>query len=105
MSDYPLPDYAASIWLIGDEIALCLPAQVEGARAHTIQLPATDKGMVALMTILRDRARASNRTIGTKAAPVQYDVEALLRGMSITKVPPAYKTEARPDLSLDDLDL
>ncbi len=111
MSDYPLPSYAASFWVVGDQLFVRLPPWATGGPAHIITLPANEAGMKICLDLLKERARASYETkIGTKAAPVQYDIDAMLRrmgaaGPTVTKLPPQLKQAAKPTLSLDDLDL
>lgn len=110
MSDtsYPLPHYAASTWISGDKLFLCLPA-TRGGKTHTIQLPADAKGMTVLLSILKERQQEGYApTVGTKAAPVQYDIDKMLlhiQNVGITKLPPQVKQDAKPTLSLEDLDI
>lgn len=111
-SNYPLPSTAANIWAVGDKLALGLPG-FHGARPHTVLLPPTTNGMLMLWHILRARARDEElrapSTIGRTSAPVQYDVDAMLRAMGatveVTKIPMARPKEAQPTLTLDDLDI
>lgn len=62
----------------------------------------------ALFRILSQRHTGERRSIGTAAAPVQYDVQAILRAIradQISRVEPKRKVAASPDLSLADLDI
>lgn len=107
--DYPLPHYAASIWCSGDRIMLAIPPRAGEARGHTLQFPNNAAGMTIILDILRERQREGYQPIGHKSAPVQYDVDAILRKMGgatvqITVVPPVRKVDAQPTLSVDDLD-
>lgn len=106
MSDsHPVPSYAASIWVEGDQVCLDIPSFTPGARSHTVTLPVTEKGFAIVASILKERSRGGQQQIGAKAAPIQYDLDKALLRMNITKLPPAFKTEARPELSIEDLDL
>lgn len=78
---YPLPSYAAHIWLTGDEINLTFPSPLD-APAHTVRFPANERGMKLALSILRDRAsadRSDSLKLGHKAAPTQYMTEARYR--------------------------
>lgn len=111
---YPLPSYAANIWAVGDKIAIGLPG-FHGARPHTVLIPPTTNGMLMLWHILRARARdeelARPATIGRASAPVQYNVDEMLRAMGesapkVAQLPPGgARKEAPATLTLEDLDL
>jgi len=73
-----LPERAAHIWTVGDEIFLNLPP-AKGRRGHTVRLPNNDKGLGVAITILRDREHQAQRTVSTKGAPTQYQIWAALR--------------------------
>ena len=91
-SDYPLPSHCAGIWTNGMEVLVSFPG-TGGSRGHTVRLPldklnVPDGAAFAGWRILRDllfaRMRSENetqRTIGTRGAPVQYDLEVMLRSM------------------------
>lgn len=102
---YPLPDYAATIWSEGHQLVLCLPPIAGQTRAHTVKIPANASGMLILSHVLRARAeRPSAATVGTSAAPVQYDIDAMLA--AVGKVIPAQrKRDAKEFLTIEDLDL
>jgi len=72
MSDYPLPSYAASVWVVGDQVHA-------GFDGHTVAFPNTETGLTLLLAVLRERARdnAFNK-IGTKSSPTKYAVERAL---------------------------
>ncbi len=88
---YPLPSYAANIWLAGDRIAV----QFEGSHTIFIDLARcgvecnnsgstlpTQRGWEVLLSILKDRSRATARPrIAERGAPVQYDIEQMLRAV------------------------
>ena len=72
MSDYPLPSYAASIWIAGDQIQC-------GFDGHTVAFPNTEVGLTLLLAVLRERGRAGvSNVIGTPSSPTQYGVERAL---------------------------
>jgi hypothetical protein len=124
MSDsYPLPSYVTQTWVSGDKLFVCFPP-TRGDKSHTVQLPATPAGFAILGSLLQERSREGYEpSIGTRAAPVQYDIDKMLLRMTatkvpmgvsglpevlpqpkITKLPPKRKQEAKPTLSLADLD-
>jgi hypothetical protein len=77
MSDkYPLPAYAVSMWVVGDNLMVAFPGTVS-EKGHTIKLPASAGGLQAAITIMKDRARATDLRIGNKGTPTQYDLEAI----------------------------
>lgn len=110
---YPPPSYAAFVWLTAEGLHIGLPAQVEGARPHSVVVPieklCTTPAPVAtlgwhiFLNLLRDRmlARAAPK-IAERGAPVQYDIDEVMR--RITK----YDTRGREvattlgDLGLED---
>jgi len=76
VSDYPIPSYSASIWLVGDQIWLGFPPIGDLVQAHSVPFPATDKGLALILQTLRERRHSLN--IGTKGAPTRYQVERTL---------------------------
>lgn len=96
------PLHACSIWLAGDELRINLGPS--GADGHTVSIPrsalhtaegAAFRGWGILFDILRRREGSSRAPrIATPAAPVQYDIEAMLR-----------KVRAAGPTSLQDLGL
>ena len=107
---YPPPAYAATIWLTPNAVMLSLGATL-GEQGHAVALPFREASWAILLDILRERSRASERSkrvIGTRAAPVAYDIEAMLRAMGasgpgITKVATAQRHA--PPTTLRDLGL
>jgi len=75
---YPVPSYAANIWIVGDKLWIGFPSQVEGARAHNVAFPITVKGLEAAITILKHRNDSEPREIGTKGAPTGVEIEKAL---------------------------
>ena len=108
---YPPPSYAATIWLTPQGLRLALPAAY-GEAGHSIELPLHDGAWETLLSILRERARYGNdaraqRTIGLRASPVQYDIDAIMRAMAQGGQGPKgiriTKIEKQRTLTLDDL--
>lgn len=107
--DYPLPSHAASIWLTGEALFLALPG-TNGARGHTVRIPrgrceapgdiAALSGWSVLLELLRQRMHAAEEgtraSIGTRAAPVQYDIDGMLRSLGKRSVP-KYDSSGRPN--------
>lgn len=111
---YPLPSYAASIWTAGDTIYLSLPPTFGTESGHTVHFPLSPSGWIAVNSILkaREAAERSARTIGNKAAPVQYDIDKVLMSLAKTQArveklspDPRLRRDAPPDLTLEDLGL
>lgn len=96
--DYPLPQYAAYIWVEGSDLCLGTPPQAEHERGHTVRIPlakcgvecsewgtpkASQLGWKVLLDLLTARRRAESRdrfTIATPADPTQYIIEQALKG-------------------------
>jgi len=96
MSDeYPLPAHAAYIWLRGDQIFLGLPPLPGNRHGHTVHFTADERGIQIMLDILRARSFTQTSGIGTRGAPVQYDIE------QIRKVMDRKKAEAEKDLELE----
>lgn len=94
-SGYPLPSYATTIWLDGKgNLQLALPSGPD-SKAHVITIPlakcqpertlsgaiaGTSMGWQALLEVLEQRAASQPRPVrlGDRAAPVQYDIDAML---------------------------
>lgn len=95
-SGYPLPSYCMQIWLAGDTIHLALPSGPDG-KSHVVRIPlakcsietyewgqplARQLGWVVLTDILKQRQAAREAPkIGQRSAPVQYDIDAMLRAV------------------------
>jgi hypothetical protein len=100
---YPAPGYAATIWYTSEGLRVGLPATL-GESGHTVVLPFRGASWTVLTEILRERARhaeRAQRVIGTRSAPVQYDIEATIRAMG-SSAPSV--TRPQRTLTLDDLD-
>jgi hypothetical protein len=104
-SGYPLPSYAATIWLAASDLCIALPSGPDG-KSHVIRIPlakcsiektdggstmGTQMGWQALLEILKTRAATQERPIrlGDRAAPVQYDIDAMLRATSTSTAKPS----------------
>lgn len=77
MSEYPIPSYAAQIWVVGDTFWLAFPPTVADSRSHSVQFPVTEKGLQLAISILHEREK-SCLSISTKGAPTRYQVERAL---------------------------
>jgi len=79
--DYPLPTYAAYIWVAGDKLIVSFPPLKSSDRnSHTTILSADEVGAKVLLSVLTERARLTDKAaIGTKGSPVQYDVDTMLK--------------------------
>jgi len=91
---YPRPLHACTIWTEGHTLFL----DFEG---HAVQIPldkcsiecgpsgnplARQLGWNTLLTVLRDRERAAVApSIGHRGAPVQYDIEAMVKDFKTVK--------------------
>jgi hypothetical protein len=97
-SGYPLPAYAMTIWLAGDQIHITLPSG-PGGKIHTIRIPlakcsietsewgeplARQRGWLVLLELLKQRQQERTAPIrmGDRAAPVQYDIDQMLKAVS-----------------------
>lgn len=94
-SGYPLPSYASTIWLDGKgNLCLALPSGPD-SKAHTVTIPLAkcsverseggstlgrQMGWQALLAVLTQRQASQVRPVrlGDRAAPVQYDIDAML---------------------------
>lgn len=118
-SGYPLPSYATTIWLAADHICLALPSGPD-SKAHVIRIPlqkcsiertdsgstlGTQMGWQALLEILKQRAATQERPIrlGDRGAPVQYDIDAMLRAAS-AGTSRRFDASGNEQLSYDDLE-
>lgn len=81
MTHYPLPQHAAYIWTVGDEILIGLPPTTPEGRGHTVRLPASAAGMARVLQLLRERERAERFTVGEKSCPTQVDLEHMANAL------------------------
>lgn len=133
MTSYPLPSYAASVWLNGDKLTLAFPGLDTHTQGHTVAVDIdisaitnlltssrfdhknalgrderkSLRGLLSVLHTLRERSHQNApKTIGNPAAPTQYDLDQITRaiaGGKVRRIEP--KREATEDLSLEDLDL
>ena len=98
---YPLPSYAASIWLEGDTVWLGLPGETRG---HSVPVPATVEGLAQVLRILASREKAQRATIGTDAAPTRHMIEQAIARREKFRREREAKAEAKatPKPSIDD---
>ena len=79
---YPVPSYAANIWVVGNEIHLALPPLEGNKQGHTVVLPWNAKALDHLLRILRQRAtQVRPLNIATPAGPTQWDIEQLMKAV------------------------
>ncbi len=74
---YPLPDYAVSVWVAGDDLMIAFPSS-RTERGHTIKLPASAGGLKAAITILKARSAERSHLLGERGTPTQYEMETAL---------------------------
>ena len=79
MTQYPLPSYAAHIWIAGDKIWLGFPGEKDGVREHSVPFPATDKGFSLILATIKARQEAPCANwLGTRGAPCRHEIERQL---------------------------
>ena len=78
MSDYPVPTYAANIWVVGDELWLGFPPLVEGGHGHSVPFPCNERGLALALAAIRERS-AGSLHIGLRGSPTRYQVEQDLK--------------------------
>jgi len=90
-------------------LALFIPAPASVAGGHTVEIPCSVEGLALLRDTLQ-RHTSGEDSIGSRGAPVQHDIQALLAAFR----PEVKKTSAQAPLSsklsglqldLSDLDL
>ncbi len=119
-SGYPLPSYATSVWLAGDQLHIALPSGPDG-KSHTVRIPLAkcsieqseggstlgrQMGWQALLSILKQRqaTQATAIRLGDRASPVQYDIEAMLLATSAsTSTAKRFDASGTHQLSYDEL--
>lgn len=72
---YPVPHYAATFWIAGDNLMIAFPGQGPEGRGHTITLPCSVAGFSTAITIMKDREHARSLRLGVQGTPTQYEVE------------------------------
>lgn len=78
-------------------------ASAEAPVQTVISLPQNSAGMYILCQVLRERENSAVHTIGTKGAPTQSQVDALLKALA--GQPAAPRRKAPTNLTLEDLGL
>ena len=81
MNDYPLPSHAVAVWFDGDGYSVRLPPEPGRDRGHIVRL----HNLSMLAGILRERAVAKARTVGTAAAPTQAQLDMARSQFEATK--------------------
>lgn len=72
---YPIPSYAVSLWVAGDDLWLAFPGQGPEGKGHSVRLPASLAGMQTAVALLRDRSQAKDLKLGNRGTPTQYELE------------------------------
>ena len=100
------PASAVYIWTEGDLIYLLIPSPTTD-KTHTIRFPNTPTGWIAVNSTLRARevSEASARTVGNKPAPVQYDIDEMLKTLKKSPNPRIKKAPLDDSITVDDLEL
>lgn len=118
---YPLPSYATTIWLDGTGNLCLAVASGPDSKSHTIRIPLAkcsieqaeggstlgrQMGWQALLSILKQQQATQARPVrlGDRAAPVQYDIEAMLRAASGSAPSARYDSRGKEQISYDDLE-
>jgi len=103
---YPLPSYAASIWIAGDDLMIAFPGQGPESKGHTIKLPSSETGLKTALKIMRARSHAEDLRLANKGTPSQWEAEqdmkyaSWLKAMKKTKAADAEeKAEAEAFLA------
>jgi hypothetical protein len=87
-SDYPLPDYAVSVWHRGDALAIALPGHSEDGSARTLfipldKLPLDAPGWRSFVNLLAERRKvyqANERPrFSTSAEPTEVQMREMLK--------------------------
>jgi hypothetical protein len=72
---YPIPGYAVTIWVAGDDLWIAFPGQGPEAKGHSVRLPASAAGLSTAIAILKERAKAPDLKLGHRGTPTQYELE------------------------------
>lgn len=107
---YPLPAYAVSMWIAGDDLFIAFPGQGPEERGHTIKLPASIAGFQTTIAIMRERQSARSLKLGQRGTPTQWELEqdkrygAILEAMGKAKAV-SDEDRRRAELELEELGL
>ncbi len=99
MTTYPIPAYAATIWMAGNDIMLAF-GETSTTPGHTCRIPNTEKGMAVVVAILSARRNlpeggSEASKIGTGAEPTQFNIEREMLRLGVKQSLPR-----DPDLAL-----
>jgi hypothetical protein len=101
-SEYPLPDYAVSVWHRGDSLALALPGHSEDGSPRTLfipleRLPLDSPGWRSFVNLLAERRRVyqdnERPLLSTAAEPTQLQLEEMCK---------AHYAQRKKDLSVEE---
>lgn len=119
LGEYPLPSYAAYIWHSGDAIHILFPSDAEAGKTHSIRIPLeragveynnwgqplpSQRGWKFLLDTLLARSTDERFSVGTRAAPTQYDLDNIVKHWAgqVTKI--EKKKDAPQELTIEDLE-
>lgn len=77
MSDYPVPSYAAQIWVAGDQLWLAFPSLVNG-HGHSVPFPANEIGLSLALETLKERSKGAI-SLGLRGSPTRHEIERRVR--------------------------
>jgi hypothetical protein len=101
-SEYPLPDYAVSVWHRGDALGIALPGHSEDGEPRTLfipleKLPLESPGWRAFINLLAERRRsyqANERPLfATVGEPTKVQLEEMCK---------AHYAKRQKDVSIED---
>lgn len=131
---YPLPSYAASIYISGDQLHIGLEPLEEDGRGRQIIIPldqcgieptqpehkceecghhqranrsvkSTQRGWLALLTLLRERAHLGHvSSISTPANPTQWNIDQILRSFGGEVKYVGSKKKVSDTMTLEDIE-
>lgn len=130
-ADYPVPSFAAYIWLAGDKLCLGLPPADGRSRGHTVVIPlaklnitrgqteweqengavdltrsVSTVGFATLLQLLHQRERDGRiAPIGARGEPTQYQLEAMMKALAGSSVSVTKAAPTKRAQSLADLGL
>jgi len=94
--DYPCPSHACMVWLAGDQLMVRFPPSLGHDKHHVVSFEADERGIAALTSVLRARAKHQALTVGTPGAPTQTDVNRLRAMASAIRMTTVVKTTIKP---------
>lgn len=100
---YPIPSYAAQVWLAGDnKLTVAFPPLPGHEKGHTTLIPCTEDGIKVLRSVLAARAEGFSTGaahIATKGSPTQYNLAEMIKAMKVTRIEPKKDGSKIEDIS------